>query len=62
MIHPRRPSTTEITPHPQAKPHRASTQPKCSLSVPGSRCTARPTAPVANHISPEVRSGSGPSS
>ena len=54
--------------HREARPRqRESAQPDrparaCSSPVPGSHCTTRPKSPVAIHIRPDVKSGSGPSS
>ena len=62
IVQRRTPRSTETAPQAIAKPARLSTHSMCSCEVPGSACMIRPMTPVAIHISPEVRSGSGPSS
>ena len=57
-----RPSQSERTPQPAAKPASTSATARCGCGVPGIASTATPTTEVASHIRPEIRSGSGPSS
>jgi YebC/PmpR family DNA-binding regulatory protein len=62
MEWPRAARNIEMTPHATAKADRPRAKPMCPWSEPGNHSTAAPTRPVAVHMIPEVRSGSGPSS
>src|SRR5918998_1365852 len=62
MVRPRAARWSSSTPQATAKPASPSASGSWSRSEPGSRSTSAPSSPVALHISPDVRSGSGPSS
>ena len=58
----RKPRVSDAAPQAIAKPASPSAQPTCNGLVVDSGSTPSPARPVASHMSPEVRSGSGPSS
>jgi YebC/PmpR family DNA-binding regulatory protein len=62
MPRPRAAMTSEKAPQAIAKTPRVSASATCLWSDPGSARAAPPKTPVAVHINPDVKSGSGPSS
>src|SRR3954452_17748119 len=61
IVYRRTPSQIDTQPHANENPAAPSAAPMWILVVPGSARAISPKIAVATHITPEVRSGSGPS-